>query len=574
MKFLCPQCKAKYRIADEKLAERNSSRMKCRKCGHVIDIQSATVPDDSLPPPAVAPNDRASAPPPAPAPAPAVRKPGGAVPRTGGQAGPQPRRPAVGGAPAVRRPTASTATAVKRPVPPPRRGGAAVAAVAEKPAPIVDEQALATAPAATKPALTKPSADPVPTPPPDDAGFDRVSRPSGDIGLDRVSRPSGDVGLDRLSRPMPEATAAAPAAKNDFEEEPTRIHDGSSLAAAFSSVSGQAVAGASAPAQNDEWYIGIDGTPLGPVSLSVIREKAAERKATFESLVWREGFEEWKPLKHFPELVALVEEARRDLPADVHDLHTIPAPSPLDAQPAPKPRAASSEVPSELLEQIGASRPKGVSHPAAWTAVIVAVAFGVTIGSVLLSKTEKQEVVKYVEVPASAAPVTTASADPMVIEESTVSGGNTKKAVTSAQKAEPTAAPAKTGMPSLNGLNGLSNLGPTTQGPDVANNQALPGGQLDGNAIQRVVANFSSSVRRGCWDNALAARAPDAPSTARVAVTISISPSGSVDNVTTSGDPKGYPNLAHCIESKVRGWRFPRSGGSTTAQVPFVFAAQ
>jgi hypothetical protein len=439
-------------------------------------------------------------------------------------------------------------------VPPPRRGGAAFAqAVAEKPAAVVDEQALETAPAATKPALTKPSADPVPTPLPDDIAA---------------------AASDRVSRPVAEPAAVSPAAKNDFEEEPTRIHDGSSLAAAFSSVSGQAVGGASAPAQHDEWYIGIDGTPIGPVGLSVIREKAAERKATFESLVWREGFEEWKPLKQFPELVALVEEARRDLPHDAHELHTIPAPSPLDAQPKAKP--AASDVPSDLLEQIGASRPKGVSHPAAWTAVIVAVAFGVTIGSVLLSKTEKQEVVKYVEVPAaSATAAAAASVDPMVIEESTVSG-STKKAVTTAQKPESTAAaPAKTGMPSLSGLNGLSGLGPTAQGPDVASGgQNLPGGQLDGNAIQRVVANFSSSVRRGCWDNALAARTPDAPSTARVAVTISISPSGSVDNVTTSGDPKGYPNLAHCIESKVRGWRFPRSSGSTTAQVPFVFAAQ
>src|SRR5581483_3990165 len=331
--------------------------------------------------------------------------------------GQQPRRTGAGTTPA-RRPTASTAAAVKRPVPPPRRGGAAVAqAVVEKPAP-VDEQALATAPAATKPALTKPAAEPVPTPPPEEV-----------------------APVDRVSRPIAEPAPAVPA-RAEFEDEPTRIHDGSShLAAAFSSVSGQADGCASSPAQNDEWYIGIDGTPLGPVGLSVIREKASERKATFESLVWREGFEEWKPLKQFPELVALVEDARRNLPPDVHELHTIPAPSPLDAQPA-KARPASSDVPNDLLEQIGATRPKGVSHPAAWTAVIVAVAFGVTIGSVLLSKTEKQEVVKYVEVPASAAPVATPSADPMVIEEATVSGSNTKKAVTTAQKPEPTAAPA------------------------------------------------------------------------------------------------------------------------------------
>src|SRR5690349_2150154 len=45
MKFLCPQCKAKYRIADEKLEQRASSKMKCRKCGHIIDIKTAAVPE-------------------------------------------------------------------------------------------------------------------------------------------------------------------------------------------------------------------------------------------------------------------------------------------------------------------------------------------------------------------------------------------------------------------------------------------------------------------------------------------------------------------------------------------------
>jgi predicted Zn finger-like uncharacterized protein len=536
MKFLCPQCKAKYRIADEKLAERASSRMKCRKCGHVIDIHGATVPDDSIPPPGVAASELEPSPKKT---APAVGRTTAAQPAV-----PAPRRGAAAplGAAGARRPLtgtaggSATAAAVKRPVAPPRRGGAAVAQavaekavpekappVAEKP-PVVEEQPLPTAPAATRPAITRPFAEPPP--------------------------------------------------KAEFEDEPTRIHDGSSLAAAFSSTAGQAVAEAAiAPAAGDEWYIGIDGSPLGPVGLAALREKAAERKATFESLVWREGFEEWKPLKEFPELVALVEEARRDLPADQNELRTIPAPSPLEAQKARA--AAASDVPSELLDQIGA-RPKGVSHPAAWTAVIVAIAFGVTIGSVLLSKTEKQEVVKYVEVPASAQAAPAPTNDTTTIEESTVSGGNTKKVAGSAQKVEP-AAPTpsgKTGMTGLNGLNGLSGLGPATQGPDVTQGTNLPGGQLDGTAIQRVVANFTSSVRRGCWDSALASRTPDAPSSARVMVTITIASSGSVDNVTTSGDPKGYPNLAHCIESKVRAWRFPRSSGTTTAQVPFVFAAQ
>src|SRR6187401_2624882 len=53
MKFLCPSCKAKYQIADEKVAGR-SVRMKCRKCGHVIQVTSAdAVASSSAPPPEV-----------------------------------------------------------------------------------------------------------------------------------------------------------------------------------------------------------------------------------------------------------------------------------------------------------------------------------------------------------------------------------------------------------------------------------------------------------------------------------------------------------------------------------------
>ncbi|MEO8799680.1 MAG: GYF domain-containing protein, partial [Polyangiaceae bacterium] len=39
MRFLCEQCKAKYQISDEKVAGK-TVRMKCRKCGHMIEVRS------------------------------------------------------------------------------------------------------------------------------------------------------------------------------------------------------------------------------------------------------------------------------------------------------------------------------------------------------------------------------------------------------------------------------------------------------------------------------------------------------------------------------------------------------
>jgi predicted Zn finger-like uncharacterized protein len=40
VKFLCDQCKAKYQISDDKVAGK-TVRMKCRKCGHLIEVRAA-----------------------------------------------------------------------------------------------------------------------------------------------------------------------------------------------------------------------------------------------------------------------------------------------------------------------------------------------------------------------------------------------------------------------------------------------------------------------------------------------------------------------------------------------------
>jgi predicted Zn finger-like uncharacterized protein len=548
MKFLCPQCKAKYRIADEKLSQRASSKMKCRKCGHVIDIHSATVPDDSIAPPP---------PEPVPAAAPAEKEkpkekeaakekdpPARKVPKVAPAGPATARRPMTGATTtsAIKRPAPVVPAAKRAPAaaPPPRRGrGAAVAEVVPEPA-----------------SPTPPDAPEAPPP-----VEDRRSAPQQPKREPEFRKAPDDEPTQR---------------RNDFDDDgPTRIHDGGALTAAFSAAVGEKIASEQSPqVPPDEWYVGIDGSPVGPLPIAELKKKAAERKITLESLAWKDGLEDWKPIRDFPELVSIVEEARE---AFFPDPKTVPAPSPLEQAAVSAKTSDKSESNADVLAALGVSRRKqgGVSHPVAWASLVVAVAFGVTIGIVLFSKTEKQEVVKYVEVPASASAAQQAVNDPtQVLEEAQVSAGSSKHGGSGTAKPE-TSAPAKpaSGSGLLTGLNGIAGLGPSTGATDVASGTA-PGGQLDGASIQRVVANFSSSVRRGCWDQAIAARAPDAPSSARVGVTITILPSGSVDNVTTTGDPKGYPNLAHCIESRVRAWRFPRSSGTTTAQVPFVFASQ
>jgi len=69
--------------------------------------------------------------------------------------------------------------------------------------------------------------------------------------------------------------------------------------------------------------------PLGPVRLSVIREKAAAGAVDGESLVWREGFDEWVPLKTLPGLLAIIDEVKA---------HPLLRPTPLPGAVTPVPR--------------------------------------------------------------------------------------------------------------------------------------------------------------------------------------------------------------------------------------------
>src|ERR1700749_453855 len=98
MKFLSPSFKAKYQIADEKVAGR-SVRMKCRKFGHLIQVSSVVGVGDAImgsePPPAI---DTASAtttePPEAQASAPKSEPNPEPKPEPKAEARPEPRRPA------------------------------------------------------------------------------------------------------------------------------------------------------------------------------------------------------------------------------------------------------------------------------------------------------------------------------------------------------------------------------------------------------------------------------------------------------------------------------------------------
>jgi hypothetical protein len=344
-----------------------------------------------------------------------------------------------------------------------------------------------------------------------------------------------------------------------------------------------------------DWYVGINGTPTGPMPLSTLRSHAASGAVTLESLVWRDGFEQWQPLKNFPELAAILEEGVSSARAS-----QAPLPPPVLAPAAPV-RAVLAEPPatstlraatpttgpavvSDKLDlELAGLAPRRTTSPAAWIAVIVALLFGLTIGFVLFSGQKPAEpVVKYIEVPAKA-PATALSPE---VAAAPVAGSEPTAAPVAAGGAKPTArgGVAKSGDPKsegeqkpIEGLKGLAGLqgGAPVSGPAATQSTtARSGEQLDSTAVQQTVSRYTSSVKRSCWQPALDTRDTNAPTSARVTVTITVGSSGSVQAVSTSGDPRGYRGLASCIAGRVRGWQFPASSGTTTVNVPFVFAAQ
>ncbi len=53
------------------------------------------------------------------------------------------------------------------------------------------------------------------------------------------------------------------------------------------------------------WYIKIDGQREGPLSVSDLKR---DRRLTPDTLVWKEGFKDWQPMREVPELKEVFED--------------------------------------------------------------------------------------------------------------------------------------------------------------------------------------------------------------------------------------------------------------------------
>lgn len=283
-------------------------------------------------------------------------------------------------------------------------------------------------------------------------------------------------------------------------------------------------------------------------------------------------------------------------PSVVPEAPSVPAPASTSASVAP-PGAVSGGAGSLLPESVtaaglGSDLPGAVqrrrSPVLAWVAVGGgALIVGLTLGRFLFGgEAAAPAAPASVAAPAAQPPLPDLPAPPPEAVEAeeadapSESVGVKARVATRAPQVSNRATAAPTAPPESKLTGGLralgSGLGPNA-GPRVdggASTGASGGGELSSAQVQATVARYTGSVKRSCWQPALDTRTKDAPMSARVNVTLDIAPNGTVKNVSTSPDPRGYPGLSSCIAGRVRTWQFPPSGGETTITVPFVFAGQ
>jgi GYF domain 2 len=106
-----------------------------------------------------------------------------------------------------------------------------------------------------------------------------------------------------------------------------------------------------------EWYVGIDGQPVGPVDKAYLKSQIDAGKVTPQSLVWREELTDWKPLNNFPELRELV--AAKIVVATPTGAASAPVALTRSKAPEPAPPSPRLSSPGPSSPRPGSPRPSG-----------------------------------------------------------------------------------------------------------------------------------------------------------------------------------------------------------------------
>jgi hypothetical protein len=73
-----------------------------------------------------------------------------------------------------------------------------------------------------------------------------------------------------------------------------------------------------------QWHVSINDVPIGPIKLEEMAHKVDAGAVSEYSLVWREGFDEWRPLATVPELMSLLHDRRHSGPPSRSSFSSMP----------------------------------------------------------------------------------------------------------------------------------------------------------------------------------------------------------------------------------------------------------
>ncbi|MCA9581222.1 MAG: zinc-ribbon domain-containing protein [Myxococcales bacterium] len=95
----------------------------------------------------------------------------------------------------------------------------------------------------------------------------------------------------------------------------------------------------------DQWHVAVNNVPVGPIGRAEILRKINAGAIKEDSLSWREGFDDWRPLREIPELAALLRQstAPRQAPPPM-SRSSVPPPPARTSRPVPQPHRAGDDL--------------------------------------------------------------------------------------------------------------------------------------------------------------------------------------------------------------------------------------
>jgi len=356
----------------------------------------------------------------------------------------------------------------------------------------------------------------------------------------------------------------------------------------------------------DAWHVAINEVPVGPMRREDVARRIASGAIGSDSLAWREGLDDWLPVRQIPELAALL---GTSMPAPPPFLPAMPAQradiAPMGGRAGAAPafsledwsqppaaqdqmqghRSGSMAAPREI-ERDERERDRGGFRMSGGMMFVVACGFAflmsvlTILGARWLSRSEQQAAAAAPAVTATnqqPAPAETAqdpepsemviNLDEVGLEGDPKKGTGSKPATTKPKDNKPQLTEAERAMLArMGGGTGVADIN-TQNKPTAGRNTNTGSGEgLTGEQLSKVVRSGTKNLQR-CYETAL--RGSGSDETIRLDVELTVSAAGNVTQVKT-GDG-GLPGMKECVQRTVKMWRFPSSGDSTQTKFPLVF---